>query len=80
MVLVLVQIDSFRSRVVVTLSANVLCTHLYYCSMSCLYCNMLHISQATCIYLCTYVWVCLHMYVCLCGCEWVDVFVSVDVV
>ena len=35
----MVQMDSFRSTVVVTLSVNVMCTHLYYCSMRCLYCN-----------------------------------------
>ena len=34
--------DNFRSTVVVTLSVNVMCTHLYYCSMRCLYCNMLY--------------------------------------
>ena len=46
MVVVLVQMDSFRSTVVVTLSVNVMCTHLYYCSMRCLYCNMFaHITS-----------------------------------
>ena len=42
-VVILVQIDSFRSTVVVTLSVNMMCTHLYYCSIRCLYYNMWYI-------------------------------------
>ena len=57
--------DSFRSTVVVTLSVNVMCTHLYYCSMSCLYCNMsLHC-------------VCVCVCVCMCVCVFAYVFASV---
>ena len=55
----------------VTLSVNMMCTHLYYCSMRCLYYNMLYKLQA---YACGCV--CLRTCVCLCGCEWVDVFVE----
>ena len=62
---VVVQTDSFRSIVVVTLSVNVMRVHLYYCSMRCLYCNMFahyHKLQA---YTCGCV--------CICMCACVDV-------
>ena len=35
-----VEMDNFRSTVVVTLSVNMMRTHLYYCSMRCLYGNV----------------------------------------
>ena len=52
-----VKIHSFRPTVVVTLSVNMMCTHLYYCSMSCLYCRMLYntnILQYVCMCVCVY--------------------------
>ena len=86
---VAVQMDSFRSTVVVTLSVNMMCTHLYYCSMSCLYCNMsLHcmcvcVCVCVCMYACACVCVCVRVCVCVCVCirvcYCVDVFVFMDV-
>ena len=51
--------------VVVTLSVNMMCTHLYYCSMGCLYCNMsLHCVRA-CVRACG----CCMMYACVRACH-----------
>ena len=47
-----VQMDSFRSTVVVTLSVNMMRTHLYYCSMRCLYGKVLYYTNIL------HVWVC----------------------
>ena len=60
---VVVQIDNLRSTVVVTLSVNVMHTHLYYCSMSffCIVtcCNTsilcVHVGVFVCIHVSTYV-------------------------
>ena len=57
-----VKINSFISTVVVTLSVNVMCTHLYYCSMRCLYCKILYNTN-------------ILQYVCVGGGGWVGVFV-----
>ena len=59
-----VKIDSFRSTVVVTLSVNSMCTHLYYCSMRRLYCNMLYMTnilQYMCVCVCIHLGTCVDM-------------------
>ena len=48
-----VQMDSFRSTVVVSLSVNKMRTHLYYCSIRFLYGNVFHYTNI--------------LHVCVCG-------------
>ena len=66
--------DSFRSTVVVTLSVNLMCTHLYYYSMRCLYCNLLYNTNIlhVCLWcICVCVGVCVvgvWVFVCVCVC------------
>ena len=71
-----VKTDSFRSTVVVTLSVDVTCTHLYYCSMRCLYCKMLYntnILQYVCVCVC--VCVCMHVSTCVDVSGWMCLWV-----
>ena len=69
-----VQMDSFRSTVVVTLSINVMCTHLYYCSMRCLYCKMLYNTNIL-QYVCVCVCVCMHVSTCVDVSGWMCLWV-----